>query len=267
MIIPIDKKTLDKDLVFQMNNFVKVCLDLGQLPSAGGSASFFATMDKLLAEAKGAADYGHPFALADELLAEMPDNDGMFRCMAQSMLRQADTMEPLQLFSRSAASFGHDWSMAKLRRVLTAKLEQSDTSVEIRQLCVRLLLKIGLACGNAEDLLLAATAKHPTDLTSYLEYFCKQDQEDSDPQELITAKRTVLDKIKSIAGGQGERAQGEEVDHSARQSLIHNLLTGADPKPGYVKQESNVIDDFDPVDPLENFAELAQIIILGEMAR
>ena len=95
MIIPIDKKTLDKDLVFQMNNFVKVCLDLGQLPSAGGSASFFAAMDKLLAEAKGAADYGHPFALADELLAEMPYNDGMFRCMAQSMLRQADTMEPL----------------------------------------------------------------------------------------------------------------------------------------------------------------------------
>ena len=71
--------------------------------------------------------------------------------------------------------------MAKLRRVLTAKLEEFDTSVEMRQLCVRLLLKIGLVCGNAEDLLLAATAKHPTDLTSDLEYFCKQDQEDSDP--------------------------------------------------------------------------------------
>ena len=72
MVIPIDKKTLDKDRVFQMNNFVKVCLDLGQLPSAGGSASFFANLNKILAEAKGEADYTNPFALADELLAEMP---------------------------------------------------------------------------------------------------------------------------------------------------------------------------------------------------
>ena len=72
-----------------------MCLDLGQLPSAGGSASFFATMNKLLAEAKAEEDYGNPFALADELLAEMPFNDGMFRCMAVSMLKQADTMQPL----------------------------------------------------------------------------------------------------------------------------------------------------------------------------
>ena len=51
MVIPVDRKTRDSDLVFQMNNFVKVCLDLGQLPSAGGSASFFANVNKLLAEA------------------------------------------------------------------------------------------------------------------------------------------------------------------------------------------------------------------------
>ena len=51
MVIPVDTKTRDNDLVFQMNNFVKVCLDFGQLPSAGGSASFFANVNKLLAEA------------------------------------------------------------------------------------------------------------------------------------------------------------------------------------------------------------------------
>ena len=194
----------------------------------------------------------------------MPQNDGMFKCMALSMLRQADRMKPLQLFSREAASLGHDWSMAKLRRVLTAKLEHVDTSVEMRQLCVRLLLKIGLVCGNAEDLLLAATTEHPTDLTLSLEYFCQPDA--SDPGELASAKATVLERIKRVASGQGSKAQGEEAEHAARQSLIQDLITGAAEDVLDSVYNNDDDDDDGQMDQLENFAELAQIIILGEMA-
>ena len=184
----------------------------------------------------------------------------MFKCMALSMLRQADRMKPLQLFSREAASLGHDWSMAKLRRVLTAKLEHVDTSVEMRQLCIRLLLKIGLVCGNAEDLLLAATSEHPTDLTLSLEYFCQPGA--GDPEELASAKATVLERL----GTCPRRLRGEEAEHAARQSLIQDLITGA-AEDVLDSVYNNDDDDVDQVDhQLENFAELAQIIILGEMA-
>ena len=71
----------------------------------------------------------------------------------------------------------------KLSKILVKVIESDQQSIDLRQLCVELLLKMGLVSSNAEFVLRAAIyqQKYQIDLTKEIEFFCKDDEQYYEP--------------------------------------------------------------------------------------
>ena len=72
------------------------------------------------------------------------------------MLATSEAIGPAKLFNTNANGFRDDLQQMKLRQILIKAVQNDRTSLELRKLIVRLLLRMGLVRASAEDLLRAA---------------------------------------------------------------------------------------------------------------
>ena len=114
----------------------------------------------------------------ESALSQIKSNPALLKATIQNMLSVAAPLEPGVHFSTDIKSFNDDLAHKNLRSVLLTSIECPASDAELRQLCVKLLLRIGLIRGSGEDLLHAALlqSKYKIDLTEELEYFCKQSE-------------------------------------------------------------------------------------------
>ncbi len=94
------------------------------------------------------------------------------------MLKVSASLEPAQKFSQDVEAFKQDLGNQKLRDALLALIDCKNYDKDLKGLCIRLLLRIGLISANGENLLRAAILqkKYNIDLTDELEFFCKQSE-------------------------------------------------------------------------------------------
>ncbi len=90
------------------------------------------------------------------------------------MLSLANALQPEDHFDTNMDSFKEDLANQKLRQVLLQAVESDQADTEIRELAVKLLLRIGLIRASGEDLLRAALlqSKYKINITNELQYFC-----------------------------------------------------------------------------------------------
>ena len=92
------------------------------------------------------------------------------------MLQHAEKLASGSLSSSKVASLITDSQIGKLRTILLQKIDQfhDNELFKERDDCLLLVLRVGLVCGSAEDLLLAASlqAKYKVDITAELESLC-----------------------------------------------------------------------------------------------
>ena len=114
----------------------------------------------------------------DSVLALMQKDPAALKVSIQNMLKVASTLEPAQKFSQDVEAFKQDLVNQKLRDALLALIDSNPSDTELKGLCVRLLLRIGLITANGENLLRAAILQktYKIDLTDELEFFCKQSE-------------------------------------------------------------------------------------------
>ena len=92
----------------------------------------------------------------ESALSLIKSNPALLKATIQNMLSVAAPLEPGVHFSTDIKSFKDDLAHKNLRSVLIAAIECAASDAELRQLCVKLLLRIGLIRASGEDLLHAA---------------------------------------------------------------------------------------------------------------
>ena len=83
---------------------------------------------------------------------------GVLRSTVEELIAASKFIFPGQLFYTDAIGFLEDLTQKRLRRVILSAISSSGKEIEpeLRELCVRLFLRMGLIRASAEDLLLAA---------------------------------------------------------------------------------------------------------------
>jgi hypothetical protein len=86
------------------------------------------------------------------------------------MLQVTHPLQPAAHFDTTMDSFKEDLSHQKLRNVLLQAVQGEQADAELRDMVVRLLLRIGLIRANGEDLLRAALlqSKYKINITNEL---------------------------------------------------------------------------------------------------
>ena len=83
-------------------------------------------------------------------------NTALLKSILEEMYNSTKSASPKDMFSASAEGFIQDLRLKKLRGLLIKTISDNTSQGELRDLCVRLLLRIGLISASPEDLLLAA---------------------------------------------------------------------------------------------------------------
>ena len=92
----------------------------------------------------------------DSALELIRKDAGVLRSTVEQLLATSKSLGAAKLFSTEAAGFREDLQHMKLRKVLVKAIQSDKTPKDLRELSVKLLLRMGLVRASAEDLLRAA---------------------------------------------------------------------------------------------------------------
>ena len=85
----------------------------------------------------------------------MSENLDIVKSTIQHLLITSENISPNTLFSVDHQGFQDDLTFLRLRRIILSLVNTDHANQELKTLCVRLLLRMGLIRASAEDLLLA----------------------------------------------------------------------------------------------------------------
>lgn len=94
------------------------------------------------------------------------------------MYDQSLGLEPGSLFETGIAGSQEDLRCMHLRRILVSTIQSQKSEPELRELCVRLLFRIGLIRASPEDLVLAGKFQllFKIDISDELRWMCSQSE-------------------------------------------------------------------------------------------
>ena len=80
----------------------------------------------------------------------------LVKSMVQQLLAASAKIAPQSLFGTTQQNFEEDLVHQRIRKMLLSVIFSDQKDGELDELCIRLLLRFGMARASAEDLLLAA---------------------------------------------------------------------------------------------------------------
>ena len=95
-------------------------------------------------------------ATADSMPALLTTHPQLVKSMVQQLLDASEKIAPQSLFGTTQQNFEEDLVHQRIRKMLLSVIFSDQKDGELDELCVRLLLRFGMARASAEDLLLAA---------------------------------------------------------------------------------------------------------------
>ena len=121
---------------------------------------------------------GSSFLNASIRTLDLASNEMVVKTIMEELYIYTRSAEPKDMFNTKIDGFMQDLWLKKLRAFLVKTISSKKSQGELRELCVRLLLRIGLISGNPEDLLLATKYQFEfkIDISDELEYLCKQSE-------------------------------------------------------------------------------------------
>ena len=165
-----------------MRNKVDTLRALFFARSKGGSESledFFTYVRKKLNSAENIQQYqgvanSTLLCTLDSVLDLIKKEPVMLKQTIKELLESSQPLSQGALFNQELEGFYTDLKYAKLRSVLIRIIESESTDAELRELSVKLMLRLGKIMDSGEDLLRAALyQKHyKINVISELEFFC-----------------------------------------------------------------------------------------------
>lgn len=95
-------------------------------------------------------------ATADSMPALLTTHPHLVKSMVQQLLASSAKIAPQSLFGTTQQNFEEDLVHQRIRKMLLSVIFSDQPDGELDELCIRLLLRFGMARASAEDLLLAA---------------------------------------------------------------------------------------------------------------
>ena len=106
------------------------------------------------------------------------NNESVLKATILDMYDQSTGLEAASLFGNDAIDSQEDLRCMHLRRILVSTIQSQKSGGELRELCIRLLFRIGLIRASPEDLVLAAKFQllFKIDISDELRWMCTQSE-------------------------------------------------------------------------------------------
>lgn len=161
MVIPTNASAAEYEAIMQYKVMILLGLFYARKESSMDAKSdFFAYIREYMQNQS--ADFNYRGALATSFFANqatihslMSENLDIVKGTLQHLLVTCEKIAPNSLFSVDHQGFQDDLVYLKLRQIVMSLVNSDNVDLDLKTICVKLLLSWGLARASAEDLLLA----------------------------------------------------------------------------------------------------------------
>ena len=136
-------------------------------------------------------------------------NPAIFKVTLERLLAASGMLSPSTFFSTEASSFSEDLHYMQLRRIMVGSIQYGD--VQVKELAIKTLLRLGVIRASPEDLMLAAQLmqKYKVDCSSELEAFCKSSEVFTPPADpgsgdYVYSEEVLIQSRVSFNGARGD---------------------------------------------------------------
>ena len=144
---------------------------------------FFTFTDKILSEMPSKLHYQSAankilFCTPETVLNFIKSEPDAFKAAVLLLLDVNEALKPGELYEANEKFFMIDLQQIKLRQILVKVIESEQPTDDLRMLCTKLLLRMGIASASGDLILRAALyqEKYQIDLTREIEFYCKRDE-------------------------------------------------------------------------------------------